>query len=450
MTAADELSRREAPLDREKPDRVVRIGLLGCGNVGAAFLRLLDEEGPAIATRTGTCLDVTAIGVRRPAEERPGIDMRRGGRLVTSELSLIATDPAIDVVVELLGGIEPAQSVILRALQNRKPVVTANKELVAHHGSGLMAAADEAGVDLLFEAAVGGALPLVRLLRESLAGENVTRVSGIVNGTTNFVLTEMSEKGCDLAEALEDARRRGFAESDPRSDLEGDDAASKAAILAGLAFDADVVARDVHREGIVGVRSVDITFARQLGYEVKLLALAERVSSETLAVRVHPAMLLREHPLASVRGPFNAVFVEGESSGELMVLGRGAGGRPTASAVLGDVLEVSHHLGERTRGRRYRRRPTRLVPMTALSHEYYLSLDVSDEPGVLAAVAASFGRHGVSIRSMEQVGLGDEARLVFITHTALEADFTATLDELGALESVKEIGCFLRVVGNDR
>ncbi|MHB8244663.1 MAG: homoserine dehydrogenase [Acidimicrobiales bacterium] len=433
----------------------VRIGLLGCGNVGAAFLALVDSDAEAIAGRTGIRLDVTRIAVRDEGRERPD-DLsaaRLASRLGADAMSVVL-DPGVEIVVELIGGTEPARTLVLAALAAGKPVVTANKELVAACGAELIAAAEGAGVDLLFEASVGGAIPLVRLLRESLAGERIERLTGIVNGTTNYMLTRMSETGLGYPQALAEAQALGYAEADPTADVEGVDAAAKAAILAGIAFDADVVANDVHREGITAIGASDIEFAHRLGYEVKLLAVAERASrlahseeAQAISVRVHPAMVPAEHPLASVRGSFNAVFVEGDAAGELMVYGRGAGGRPTASAVLGDVIEAAHHVREGTRARSAMRRRVELRPIAHLRTQYYLSIDVTDQPGVLAAVASVFGEHHVSIRSMEQTGLGGEARLVFITHSALEADLQATIVDLAKLETVKRIGCMLRVIG---
>jgi homoserine dehydrogenase len=446
------------------------LGLLGCGNVGSAFLTLVDHDAEAIEARTGIRPEVVSVAVRDPGKDRGGVE-REGfsGRLATDAWAVVK-DPRVEIVVELIGGIEPARELVLAALAARKPVVTGNKELIAAHGAELLEAAEKAGVDLLFEASVAGAIPLVRLLTESLAAEHIVRLTGIVNGTTNFMLTKMSDEGVDYAEVLAEAQALGYAEADPTADVEGYDAAAKAAILAGIAFDADVVAADVHREGISKVGASDIEFARRLGYAVKLVAVAERAGNggagnggagnsaagsagngesgaPSISVRVHPAMIPIDHPLASVRGSFNAVFVEGDAAGELMVYGRGAGGRPTASAMLGDMIEAAHHLREGTRARPARRRTPALRPITELRTQYYLSIDVADRPGVLAAVASVFGEHHVSIRSMEQVGLGGEARLVFITHTALEADVQATIAELASLDSVERIGCMLRVMG---
>ena len=434
-------------------DDAVRIGLLGYGNVGVAFTQLIDSQAEAIKLRTGLELQITSIAVKDLQRQRPGAARSAaGGRLCADAASLVK-DPSIDIIVELIGGIEPARSLVLAALSAGKPVITANKELLATIGAELLAAAEGEGVDLFYEASVAGAIPLVRLLADSLAGERIVRVMGIVNGTTNYVLTSMSEEGSEYARALAEAQELGYAETDPTADVEGYDARAKAAILAGIAFDADVVADDVYTEGITAIGATDIDFAHRLGYEVKLLAVAERVGdgqTPAVAVRVHPAMVPLEHPLASVRGAFNAVFVEGDTAGELMVYGRGAGGTATASAVLGDVVAAAHHLREGTRGRAVRRERVEVRPISELRTQYYLTLDVSDRPGVLASVAHVFGEHNVSIRSMEQVGLGHEARLVFITHTAREADVQATLASLAELDVVGRIGVLLRVIGPER
>ena len=325
-------------------------------------------------------------------------------------------------------------------------MVTANKELLANVGAELFEAAATAGVDLLYEASVAGGIPLIRPLRESLAGEKITRVMGIVNGTTNYILTRMTEEGASYGDALSEAQSLGYAERDPTADVEGYDAGAKAAIIASIAFGVTVVAGDVYREGISGVTPADIDVARRLGYVVKLLAIAERIDGR-VAVRVHPAMIPATHPLASVRDSFNAVFIEGEAVGELMLYGRGAGGMPTASAVLGDLVDAAHNRRMGGSGRTGTLRAGTFLAVDELSSQFYLNLDVVDRPGVLAAVATVFGEHGVSIRSMEQEGLGDEARLVFITHTAREKDVQATLQGLRHLDAVKRIGTLLRVVG---
>jgi homoserine dehydrogenase len=328
--------------------------------------------------------------------------------------------------------------------------VTGNKELLANHGTTLFAEADKAGVDLLFEAAVAGGIPLVRSLRESLVGEPIERVMGIVNGTTNFILTRMSESGATYADALAEAQALGFAERDPTADVEGFDAGAKIAIIATIAFGVGVVAGDVHHEGISSITADDIAVAARLGYVIKLLAVAEEVATPAgaeVAVRVHPALVPVHHPLAAVRDSFNAVFVEGGAVGDLMLYGRGAGGRPTASAVLGDVIDAAANLVRGTHASLGTFAPARLRSMDEQISAYYLSLDVADRPGVLAAVAGVFGRHDVSIRSMEQVGLGEEAHLIFITHLACERDVQATLAELRGLDSVDRVGSVIRVVG---
>jgi homoserine dehydrogenase len=357
-------------------------------------------------------------------------------------------DPSIDLIVEVIGGIEPARELITAALAAGKPVVTANKELLANVGGELYAAADAAGVDLLFEAAVAGGIPVIRALRESLRGEPVSRVMGIINGTTNFILTKMSEEGADYSAALSEAQRLGFAERDPTADVEGFDAGAKAAILASIAFGAKVVAGDVYHEGISRVTAADIAVAKRLGYVIKLLGIAER-DRETgeIAVRVHPAMVPNTHPLASVRESYNAVFIEGDAVGSLMFYGRGAGGNPTASAVLGDVIDAAVNLVKGTHGSIGSFAKATIRPIDETSSEYLLSMEVADKPGVLHAVTGAFANNGVSIRAAEQEGIGADARLVFITHEAKESDLQATVRQLRDMDVVKQVGGLLRVIG---
>ncbi len=426
----------------------VRIGLLGCGNVGGALVPLIAEQHDEIAARRGLALRIERIAVRSTTKDR-GLDV--DADLFTTDSASVVTDPSVDLVVEAMGGIEPARELVLAALAAGKPVVTSNKELLANHGTELYEAAAAAGVDLLFEAAVAGAIPLMRPLRESLAGEPITRVMGIVNGTTNYILSQMTDHGVSYQAALAEAQSLGYAERDPTADVEGYDAGAKAAIIATIAFGTRVVAGDVYHEGISGVTEADIDFATHLGYVIKLLAVAERVGEQdgqvVVAVRVHPAMLPASHPLASVRGSFNAVFIEGAAAGELMFYGRGAGGRPTASAVLGDVIDAALNKVSGTGAVVGTLTKPHIQPIDELESAYYLNLEVIDEPGVLATVASIFGQHKVSIRSMEQQGLGVQARLIFITHRAREADVRATLAELRSLESVRRVGSLLRVVG---
>jgi homoserine dehydrogenase len=421
----------------------VRVGLLGCGHVGGALATLLVEDADAITARTGQRLELSSVAVRSTTRERsaPVAPDR-----ITNDPRTVVADPEIDVVVEVIGGIEPARGLILEALKAGKPVITANKELIANVGAELFEAASTAGVDLLFEAAVGGGIPLIRPLRESLAGERIRRVMGIVNGTTNYILTRMTEEGASYHEALAEAQGLGYAERDPTADVEGFDAAAKAAILASVAFGVRVVAGDVYREGISAITVDDIGFARRLGFVIKLLAMIERDGDERLDVRVHPAMIAVTHPLASVRDSFNAVFIEGDAVGELMLLGRGAGGMPTASAVLGDLLDAAHNLRAGGAARTVQLRQGSIRPIDDLVSPYYLTLEVADRPGVLAAVSRVFGDHGVSIRSMEQTGLGAEARLVFITHKARERDVQGCLHDLRHLDVVDRIGGLIRVV----
>ena len=424
---------------------VVRIGVLGCGNVGAAFVQLVERQADVIEARTGVRLQVVRVAVRNVSRDRE-VNLPDG--VITRDASALVSDPTVDLIVEVIGGIEPARELISTAIANGKPVITANKELLANVGHELWAQSDAAGVDLLFEAAVAGGIPLIRALRESLRGEPVTRVIGIVNGTTNFILTKMTDEGADYGAALSEAQRLGFAERDPTADVEGFDAAAKAAIIASIAFGARVVAGDVYHEGISGVTASDISIARRLGYVVKLLAIAEKDSeSDTVAVRVHPAMVPVAHPLASVRDSYNAVFVEGDAVGSLMFYGRGAGGMPTASAVLGDVIDAAVNLRKETHGTigSFARVPVRPIDQT--SSQFLLSLDVEDKPGVLHAITGVFAAHGVSIRAAEQEGIGEDARLVFVTHRALEADMQACVNEFRKLPIVKRASGLLRVIG---
>ncbi|MEC7923583.1 MAG: homoserine dehydrogenase, partial [Actinomycetota bacterium] len=358
----------------------------------------------------------------------------------------VAVSDDIDVVVEVIGGVDPPKDLVQAALNAGKPVVTANKELLAKHGPELFGIADDRGLDLLFEAAVAGGVPLMRVLRESLKGEPIRRVMGIVNGTTNYILTKMSETGMSYEDALAEAQAKGFAESDPSADVEGQDAASKAAIIAMVAFGAQLGLSDVTYEGITEISADDILFAERFGHTIKLLAIAEQ-GQTAIGVRVHPAMLPNHHPLASVRDSFNAVFVEGEAVGDLMLYGRGAGGDPTASAVLGDVIAAANNLTQNTKNGLGNLRTTAIQATEELESAYYINLEVADEPGVLAAVAAVFGEHGVSIRSMEQEGLGEEARIVFITHSSKERNVHSTLDDLRKLPCVVQIGTKMRVMG---
>ncbi len=428
-------------------DGVVRVGVLGCGNVGAALVRALEANADLITQRSGVTLEVSRVAVHNLAKERD-IDFAPG--VLTNDADAVVSDPNVDVVVEVIGGVEPARSLMLTALKAAKPVITANKELLANFGGELFEAAETAGVDLLFEASVAGGIPLMRPLRESLVGERIQRVMGIVNGTTNYVLTRMTEEGSSFAAAVAEAQELGYAERDPTADVEGFDAASKAAIIASIAFGARVVAGDVYREGITQIGADDIAAAGELGYVVKLLAIAEEHDG-SVGARVHPAMVPLDHPLASVRGSFNAVFIEGEMVGQLMLLGRGAGGVPTASAVLGDLIDAAKNLHAGARGATIGTLTRkRICPIDETASQFYVALDVVDQPGVLAKIAGVFGRHDVSIQSMQQKGQGEGARLIFVTHLAREAALSATIHEVRDLDVVGRVGSVLRVVGGER
>ncbi len=427
-------------------DRVVRIAVLGCGNVGSALVGILEDRSEALAVQSGARIVVAGIAVHDLTLDRaPHVPLD----LLTTDAVGLVSDPTVDVVVELIGGLVPAGALVRKALESGKPVVTANKALLASpDGVELRSLAKRQGVDLLYEAAVAGAIPLVRALRESLTGERIHRVMGIVNGTTNFILTKMSEQGADYDDVLVEAQALGLAERDPTADVEGYDAAAKAAILAGVAFGYDVGGAEVMREGITAIRAVDVEFAERLGYSVKLLAIVERIGEDALSVRVHPALVPKSHPLAGVRDAFNAVFIEGEAAGELMLYGQGAGGLPTASAVVGDLIDAVRNRSAGTTAPTPDRRPARLLPESELRTQCYISLDVTDRPGVLATVTKVFGDHDVSIRSMEQEGFAGEARLLLITHLAREGDIRDTLAELSVLDTVERIGGVMRIVGD--
>lgn len=422
----------------------VRIGLLGCGVVGSATARILVEHASELGLRAGASLELVAVAVRDVSKSRP-IDL--SPQFLTEDAWSVVRNPDIDVVVEVMGGVSPARELVIEALRTGKHVVSANKELLSSAGQEVMEAAERTQADLLFEASVAGGIPIIRSMKESLAGDRVRRVIGIVNGTTNYILTRMSDTGETFGLALQGASALGYTESDPSADIEGFDAAAKLAILASLAFNARVAARDVEREGIASVTPADIAAAHDLGYEIKLVAVAERVDGD-ISARVHPAMVPRTHPLASVRDAFNAVFVEAEEVGELMLYGRGAGGAPTASAVVGDIVEIARNRLSGARGAGYTfHRAARMRPREEMRARYYAVLSVLDQPGVLSAVAGAFAHHGVSIASVRQDGFGDEASLVLVTHVASEGQHAATFSDLEALDSVKDVVSKMRVLG---
>jgi homoserine dehydrogenase len=427
-------------------ERTIRIGMLGCGTVGSAVVRMLAEHGDDIAMRAEVRLAVTRVAVRDAGRER---DVPVSREVFTTDAPSIVADPDVDIVLELLGGMDPAKELILASFASGKPVVTANKELLANVGKELFDAAAAASRDIRFEAAVGGGIPLIAPLKESLTGERVLRMLGIVNGTTNYVLTQMSEHGWTFEDALAEAQRLGYAEADPSADVDGFDAAAKCAILASIAFNTRVVSSDVYREGIARITPQDIADAARLGYVVKLLAIAELDDGEVSA-RVHPAMIPATHPLASVRDANNAVFVEGAKVGQLMFYGPGAGDDATATSVVGDLVHVGRNLAFGGRAIGCTCVLDRAIrPMDATTGQYYLNLHVEDRPGVLAEIAEAFAHNGVSIERVWQEGFAEEATLVFITHRAQEGAFQKTVAELRDRASVRAVASLLRVEGEE-
>ena len=435
--------------DKQVPGAPVRVALLGCGVVGSSVATMLTTHAGDLAARVGAPLELVGIAVRRLGKDRS--DLGVDPSLFTTDAAELVT--RADVVVEVIGGIDPARELILSALKHGASVVTANKALLAEDGPTMYAAADAAGVDLYYEAAVAGAIPILRPIRESLAGDDVRRVLGIVNGTTNFVLDKMDSTGAGFDEVVEQAQALGYAEADPTADVEGFDAAAKAAILASLAFHTRVSGADVHREGITDVSAADIQAAKDMDCVVKLLAICEKTGEgdqEGVSVRVHPAMIPRSHPLASVRDAYNAVFVEAAAAGELMFYGKGAGGDPTASAVLGDVVAVARHRlgGGRGPGESaYAELP--VLPMGQSLTRYHISMDVEDRPGVLAQVATAFAEHEVSIETVRQKVTEDgRAWLIVVTHTAPDSALSATVDALGRMDIVGRVTSVMRVEGD--
>jgi homoserine dehydrogenase len=430
-------------------NKTIRVALLGCGVVGSQVARLLHEQADDLAARVGAPVELVGVAVRRLGIPR---DVDLPEDLFTTDAEALVSRDDVDVVVEVIGGIEPARTLILSALEHGASVVSANKALLAEDGSTLFEAAEKAGRDLFYEASVAGAIPILRPLRESLAGDQVTRVLGIVNGTTNFILDRMDSSGAGFTEALEEAQALGYAEADPTADVEGFDAAAKAAILASLAFHTRVTAADVHREGIAEVTASDVASAAEMGCVVKLLAicaLENGPDGPAVSARVHPAMIPRTHPLASVREAYNAVFVESEAAGQLMFYGPGAGGSPTASAVMGDLVTVARNRLEGVRGAgesSYADRP--VLPMGETQTRYHVQIDVDDKAGVLATVAQVFAEHDVSIQTVRQEGRGDDAQLVVVSHRASDADLAATVRTLQGLANVREVSSVMRVEGD--
>jgi homoserine dehydrogenase len=434
----------------EKP---VGVAVLGLGNVGSEVVRIIEDSADDLAARIGARLVLRGIGVRRVAADR-GVPVD----LLTDNIEELVSRENVDIVVELMGPVEPARKAILSALEHGKSVVTANKALLAKAAGELAQAAESANVDLYFEAAVAGAIPVIRPLTQSLAGDTVLRVAGIVNGTTNYILSEMDSTGADYSRALADASALGYAEADPTSDVEGYDAAAKAAILASIAFHTRVTADDVYREGITKITPDDFASARALGCTIKLLSICERIvtdeGQERVSARVYPALVPLSHPLATVNGAFNAVVVEAEAAGRLMFYGQGAGGAPTASAVTGDLVMAARNrvLGSRgPRESKYAQLP--IAPMGFIPTRYYVSMFVADKPGVLSSVAAEFAKREVSIAEVRQEGVVDEggqrvgARIVVVTHRATDAALSDTVAALADLDVVLGVASVLRLEG---
>ena len=424
-------------------DKPVRIGMLGCGVVGSSVARLLLADAAELSTRAGVKIELARIAVRtiKPYE---GINPA----LFTTDPFSIVNDPEIDLVIEVIGGIEPARELIMTAIENRKSVVTANKALLASHGAEMFTAAYAKGEDIYYEASVAGAIPIIRPMRDSLAGDFVTRLMGIVNGTTNYILTKMHEDNSEFADVLKEAQALGYAEADPTADVEGFDAAAKAAILSGLAFHTRVTVDDVYREGISKITLEDVNIAKSMDHVIKLLAIAELTPADEISVRVHPVMLHKSHPLASVRDAYNAVFVEAESAGSLMFYGRGAGGAPTASAILGDVVAVARHIALNSVGQRETDYADRdIAPIESTKTKFLIRLEVADKAGVLAAIATVFAKHGVSIQTVNQAGRNNDAEVTVVTHLATEGELKATVASLTAMDMVNKISSVIRVEG---
>lgn len=425
--------------------KTLNVGMLGCGVVGSNVARLLQEDSGDFAARSGATLKLTRVAVKNPNIKRDFVP----AEIVTADANLVVTDSNIDIVIEVMGGIDPARELILTAIQSGKSIITANKALLALHGAELFEAADKNGVDLYYEAAVGGAIPILRPMRESIVGDHVHRVMGIVNGTTNYILTKMDEEGSAFADVLKEAQALGFAEADPTADIEGHDAAAKAAILAGLAFHTRVSSNDVYCEGISNLTARDVAVAKDMNHVIKLLAIAELTADNRVSVRVHPTLVPRQHPLASVRNAFNAVFVEAESAGELMFYGRGAGGAPTASAVLGDLIAVARNKARGVEGHgETDYADLAIAPIDDVNSRYLIRLDVADKPGVLATVAQLFASNHVSIETVRQSGRGDSAELIVATHSAPEKALKNTVSALAHNDVVKNVESVLRVEGS--
>lgn len=428
---------------------MVRVGLLGCGTVGSGVVKLLEQNRELIARRSGCPIKITKVLER---DQDKCLTLGLSKEMIAGRLEDIVDDPEIDVVVELIGGEEPAYSFIISAMQKGKHVVTANKDLIAVKGKELFEMASQYNVDFYFEASVAGGIPVVYSLKQALAANNIKTVIGILNGTTNYILTKMSRDGADFQEVLARAQQLGYAESDPTADIEGLDAARKIAILSSIAFNSRITLKDVYTEGITGITASDIKYARELDYAIKLLAIAKEESGQ-IQVRVHPAFIPLSHPLAAVNDVYNAVFIQGDAVGEIMLYGRGAGQMPTASAVVGDIIEISRNLSQNliTRLGCTCYEEKEVLDIGALMSQFYIRMLVNDRPGVLAGIAGVFGNNNVSIAAVVQkASKGDQAELVVITHRVLERNMQDALTVLRGMSIVGEIGSVIRVEENGR
>ena len=423
----------------------LKVAIIGAGTVGSQVISLINSQAEDLAIRIGAPLEIIGIGVKDAKKNRPDID----SKLITDDINSLL-DEKPDIVIELMGSIEPARDYLLKAINNKSSVISANKALLAKDGATLHKAAETADVDIYYEASVAGAIPLLRPLRESLVGDDVVKILGIVNGTTNYILTKMHDLGESFEVALKSAQKLGYAEADPTADVMGHDAASKAAILAQLAFHTRVTVDDVYCEGIAEITEQDVKAAKQLGFVIKLLAVAEKINEDSIVVRVHPTMIPASHPLASVRDAFNAVFVQAKAAGSLMFYGQGAGGAPTASAVLGDLVmvgrnRVSHHRGP---GESVYA-DLKILSISEAVTSYYINLEVADQPGVLAEISNVFAKHAVSIQTVLQETRGKDASLIVKTHQAKESALQKVLAELKNLSAVKRLNGAMRVEGEE-
>ncbi|MBC7543170.1 MAG: homoserine dehydrogenase [Candidatus Sericytochromatia bacterium] len=423
----------------------IGVGMLGCGVVGAGVVKLLQDKSALYAHRTGRRIELAKVGVRDPHKDR-GVAL--DAALLTTDLHAVTTDPDVDIVVELMGGTEPAVELMLEAIRHGKHVVTANKEAIAKFGREIFTAANEMGVDVYFEASVGGGIPVIQPFKRSLIANEVTELAGIINGTTNYILTAMTEQARDLADVLDEAQRLGYAEADPTADVDGHDAKYKLAILASLIFGCRIDVDQIHCEGIRGVTATDIAYAKQFGYVIKLLAKAAQ-HERGIEARVHPCLVPVGHPMAAVNGVYNALFLKGDAVGDVMLYGRGAGQMPTASAVVSDILNIASDItaakSSRLMACQHNHTGT-LLPMSETISQFYLRLSTHDRPGVLGFVGSGLGQHGISIETFVQSRVtGGLAEMVFITRPAREADIQHALTQLKASDSVHDVSSVLRV-----